>query len=768
MIRIVSTNVTSPLGLTTAENYAALRRGDTALRETDGCLGVPGRFCVGMFPEERRAELRLEGFSWFESLVLRSVRDALERCSVEPASDKTVFVLGTCTAGVDELGPVPEKDGAYLAPGAAAKKIASALGFRNDPILVSDACISGAAAQVLASRLISAGVYADAVVCGADVVSAFVLAGFSSLKALSPRECRPFDIERLGLNIGECAATMVLSGVAEMPSDGSGSAADGWKNCREGSSALGRGKNCQEGSQVLCGGKSCREDSPAFGGGKGCREDSQTLGDGGCPEESREPICGGGWNYVAGSLSNDAYHISAPIPSGDGVRRTLEEVLTLPQADTALQRAVSALPQADTEPHRAGSTLPQADAASGQDCSPLQQDCAALPQASSALQREAPGLPDGAPDGRPTDWLACITAHGTATMFNDQMESRAIADAGLGDVPVTALKSHWGHTFGASGVLEAIMTICALDEGVIPPVRGFSELGVSGKIDVCKTERHTDKRAFIKIQSGFGGCNASVVYARRQSLQTPAQNVSEQEAVLHEPARDMRDMSARKQVLPESERSVLSGPAGFDLVRRVVLSPSGVRIDGAAAQSSARPAVCGSAETAGSSAAFQSTGAALLTEIYRKCLSDDPKFYKSDPFSRLVYVGAALAVKDALGDCDPCRTAIILFTENGSVLADRRHLSTFCGSEGFYPSPAVFVNTLPNVVLGEIAAQYGIKGETDLVMLPGRDESLMRMIVEVTLDAVRPDALVCGWADCCAPDSFSADIRLYKNDKYRK
>ncbi len=603
MIRIVSTNVTSPLGLTTAENYAALRRGDTALRETDGCLGVPGRFCVGMFPQERRAALKLDGFSWFESLVMRSVRDALDRCSVDPASEKTVFILGSCTAGIEELGPVPETDGDYLAPGAAAEKVASALGFVNAPFLLSNACISGAAAQLFAARLISAGIYDSAVVCGADTVSAFVLAGFGSLKALSPRECRPFDMERLGLNIGECAATVVLSGKA-----------------------------------------------------------------------------GGFWNLVSGCMSNDAYHVSAPIPSGDGVRRTLEEAL--------------------------------------------------------ALQRDgaAPGGDDSAScEGRSAivDTLACVTAHGTATMFNDQAESKAIAGAGLGDVPVMALKSHFGHTFGASGVLEAVMTMCALDEGVILPVRGFGELGVSGKINVCKGLEHTDRKTFVKIQSGFGSCNASVVYSR-EPLASGCEifgcdafggGVSCGEGFC-------------------GEESLAPEKLGYELLRRVRLTPSEVRIDGEAVS-------------------FESTGVELLTEIYRKCLPANPKFHKMDLYSRLAYAGASLALKGAPGDCDPCGIAMLLFTENGSVLADRRHLSAFRGEEGFYPSPAVFVNTIPNAVLGEIAVQYGIKGETDLVMLPRRDENVMRTVTGVTLNAVRPDAAVCGWVDCTGGDSFSADVVLY-------
>ena len=82
MTRIVATNITSPLGLTTEENYAAVKRGESGLRVFDGCLGVPGHFCTGVFPDQKKAFILQEGYSWFESIVLYSVKEALSRSSV--------------------------------------------------------------------------------------------------------------------------------------------------------------------------------------------------------------------------------------------------------------------------------------------------------------------------------------------------------------------------------------------------------------------------------------------------------------------------------------------------------------------------------------------------------------------------------------------------------------------------------------------------------------------------------------------------------------
>ena len=55
--------------------------------------------------------------------------------------------------------------------------------------------------------------------------------------------------------------------------------------------------------------------------------------------------------------------------------------------------------------------------------------------------------------------IGFISAHGTATQFNDEMESIAIERADLSDVPVNSLKGYYGHTLGAAGVLETVLSL---------------------------------------------------------------------------------------------------------------------------------------------------------------------------------------------------------------------------------------------------------------------------------------------------------------------
>ena len=110
--------------------------------------------------------------------------------------------------------------------------------------------------------------------------------------------------------------------------------------------------------------------------------------------------------------------------------------------------------------------------------------------------------------------LAFVNVHGTSTLYNDEMEAIAIDRAGLLNVPVNALKGTFGHTMGAAGILESILSMHAVDAGLVLPTRGFSELGVSRPVRVSAQAGSTDKRAFVKLLSGFGGVNGALLFRK--------------------------------------------------------------------------------------------------------------------------------------------------------------------------------------------------------------------------------------------------------------
>lgn len=110
--------------------------------------------------------------------------------------------------------------------------------------------------------------------------------------------------------------------------------------------------------------------------------------------------------------------------------------------------------------------------------------------------------------------LAFINVHGTATAYNDEMESVALSRAGLSAIPVNGLKGHYGHTMGAAGILESVLSMYAVDDGTVLATRGYTTSGVSCALAVSGTNRSTGKKAFVKLLSGFGGCNAALLFKK--------------------------------------------------------------------------------------------------------------------------------------------------------------------------------------------------------------------------------------------------------------
>lgn len=108
-----------------------------------------------------------------------------------------------------------------------------------------------------------------------------------------------------------------------------------------------------------------------------------------------------------------------------------------------------------------------------------------------------------------------ISAHGTATLFNDEMESIAFHRAGLSNVPVNSYKGYYGHTLGSSGLLESILGIESMKRNTLFPSIGFETSGTSHLLNVIKENTTKNISAFIKTASGFGGCNTAVIFKKQ-------------------------------------------------------------------------------------------------------------------------------------------------------------------------------------------------------------------------------------------------------------
>ena len=573
MVSVLADNVISPLGETSEENYQAVKEGKSAIHAyAPMTAGIPNGFVASLLSSD------------FEELAFRSAQKAIDASGINISSTRTVFILSSTKGAIEKLGQTDD-DKLYL--GNIAQRIATRLGIQLSPIVVCNACISGLAAMILASRLLVSKKYDYAVVCGADCPGRFIISGFQSLNAMSAFSCQPFDIERQGLNLGEAAATVVLG-----------------------------------------------------------REITTKSVNNGCRRQV--------WQIGHGYIKNDAYHISAPSKTAEGLYEALQETM----------------------------------------------------------------------NGIDKRNIAFINAHGTATLFNDQMEAIAIHRAELQDIPVNALKGYVGHTLGAAGIMETILCMKAVDDHTVLGTRGYEEVGVSGRIQLSSKHHSTIKTSFIKQLSGFGGCNATL-YA--QSVGIKPQEFSD--------SKTNGGGSANISYSVKKKHRVHITPQGIWLDNKEFI------IDKEGKQSS------------------------LLTALYKQIIGNYPKYYKMDGLCRLGFVASELLLKaerdegSFTEDTNKTR-AIVFFNRSSSIASDKKYLASIVEKDNYFPSPSVFVYTLPNIVTGEIAIRNGYHGETSFYILPHKNELLMQDIIETTFMDEQTTSVLTGWLDYEDSEHFEADLYI--------
>ncbi len=108
-----------------------------------------------------------------------------------------------------------------------------------------------------------------------------------------------------------------------------------------------------------------------------------------------------------------------------------------------------------------------------------------------------------------------ISAHGTATIYNDEMECKALHSLGLENINTLSYKAYFGHTLGACGVLETVMGIKSLETEKLPASLGYKNHGVSLPLAICAEKKAHPYRNFIKTGAGFGGCNAALLIEKK-------------------------------------------------------------------------------------------------------------------------------------------------------------------------------------------------------------------------------------------------------------
>lgn len=104
-----------------------------------------------------------------------------------------------------------------------------------------------------------------------------------------------------------------------------------------------------------------------------------------------------------------------------------------------------------------------------------------------------------------------ISAHGTATLYNDEMEAIAFNRMDLQNTPLNSMKGYYGHCLGASGLLESIISMESALHSTLIPSKNFEEMGVTQPLNIIKEDQSAAVQYILKTASGFGGCNAAIV-----------------------------------------------------------------------------------------------------------------------------------------------------------------------------------------------------------------------------------------------------------------
>lgn len=311
-------------------------------------------------------------FTHLEQMMISSLSKVISLSKI-PLTNRAGLIISTTKGNIDVLDKNSKfpKERAYLST--LGQVIKEALGFKKEAIVVSNACVSGILSIAIAKRYINQGVYDNVFIVSGDIVTEFIVTGFNSFQALSNEPCKPYDKNRSGVNIGEVAASILIT----------------------------KDENALSKNAVV------------------------VLGEG---------------------SGNDANHISGPSRTGEGLCRSVKSAV-----------------------NESNLTFENID---------------------------------------------YISAHGTATLFNDETEAIAFNRLGLNKVPLNSLKGYFGHTLGASGLVETIVGMHSLQNNTLYTSLGFSEPGVSKPLNIITKTTSKKLDVFLKTASGFGGCNTAVLFQK--------------------------------------------------------------------------------------------------------------------------------------------------------------------------------------------------------------------------------------------------------------
>ncbi|HWY09944.1 MAG TPA: 3-oxoacyl-ACP synthase [Bacteroidia bacterium] len=149
----------------------------------------------------------------------------------------------------------------------------------------------------------------------------------------------------------------------------------------------------------------------------------------------------------------------------------------------------------------------------------------------------------------------------------------------------------------------------------------------------------------------------------------------------------------------------------------------------------------------------------FFADAYKHFEMNYPKFHKMDNLSKLGLIATDAAIKgnDFLQRNKPEATAVVMVNKASSLDTDRIHQQSINDKNNYLPSPATFVYTLPNIVIGEIAIKHKLTGENLFLVCNEFDAQLLIDQAQITFSQ-ETRAAICGWVDY---DNGNADALIY-------
>ena len=150
-------------------------------------------------------------------------------------------------------------------------------------------------------------------------------------------------------------------------------------------------------------------------------------------------------------------------------------------------------------------------------------------------------------------------------------------------------------------------------------------------------------------------------------------------------------------------------------------------------------------------------------KVYHNFSINYPKFFKMDNLSKLAFIGSEMLLNSVIDASEENNIALLFANKSSSLDTDVKYQNSISDAENYFPSPAVFVYTLPNICLGEIAIKNQLKSENSFFIFAAVNSEFMMNYANVLINTKKADKVLCGWVEYFN-EEYKAFLYLVTNE----